>query len=202
MVCFLRVTALFPFPRIEGPTTQPTSFFGLYVAPFTLLPSFHSIEQCLRGVGMNTVSVLSCGISNQKISKPISHWKARVTSDRCVILEATHRSKRCCGLGVHTVSFAWCKCTRDGTTLVVTSGTTHMHGQAMSTNLFIMFLWFANVFLPFAVLHPTRELRFLAMGGSTSYWSLSTVHRLPQGRRHLQPKAGAVGGIGFSRSIV
>jgi hypothetical protein len=31
---------------------------------------------------------------------------ARVTSDRCVLLEATRRSKRCCGLGVHMVSSA------------------------------------------------------------------------------------------------
>jgi hypothetical protein len=126
-VCFLRVTALFPFPRIEGPTTQPPSFY-LYVAPFTPLPSSHSIRQWLRGVGMNTVLVLSCGISNQKILKPISHWKGRVTSDRCVMLEATHRSKRHCDLGVHTMSSTWCKCTRDGTTPVISSGTAHMHG--------------------------------------------------------------------------
>jgi hypothetical protein len=29
--------------------------------------------------------------------------------------------------------------------------------------------------LSFVVLHPSREMWFLAMGGSTSYWSLSTV---------------------------
>jgi hypothetical protein len=63
----LRVTASFPFPWIEGPTAEPPSFC-LYVAPVTPLPSSHNIRQWLRGVGMNTVSVLSCGISNQKIS--------------------------------------------------------------------------------------------------------------------------------------
>jgi hypothetical protein len=101
-VCFLRVTASFPFPRIEGPTTQLVSFFCLYVAPFTQLSSSHNIQQWLPGVGMNTVSVLSCSINNLQISKPISHWKARVTSVRCVKLEATHPSKLYCGLGVHT----------------------------------------------------------------------------------------------------
>jgi hypothetical protein len=89
-VCFLRVTASFLFPLIKGPTTQPASFFFLYVAPFTPLPSSHSIQQWLPRAGMNTVLVLSCGINNQKISKPISHWKARVTSDQYVMLEATH----------------------------------------------------------------------------------------------------------------
>jgi hypothetical protein len=68
--------------------------------------------------------------------------------------------------------------------------------------LIIIFVWFANVFLPFAVLHPNRELRFLAMGKSTSYSPLSIVHRLPRGRRHLQPEAGAIEGTGFSRSVV
>jgi hypothetical protein len=127
-VCFLWVIASFPFLRIEGPTTQLASFSCIYVAPFTPLPSSHSIRQWLCGVGMNTISVLSCGINDQKFSKPISHWKARVTSNRCVMLEATHRSTRCCGLGVHTVSSAWCKRTRDETTWVVASGTAHMHG--------------------------------------------------------------------------
>jgi hypothetical protein len=71
----------------------------------------------------------------------------------------------------------------------------------MSTNLFIKFFWIANVFLPFVVLHSIRELRFLAMGGSISFWSLSIVHRLPRGHRHLQPEAGADRGTGFSRSM-
>jgi hypothetical protein len=124
-VCFLRVTASSPFPWIEGPTTQPATF---YIPPFTPLPSSHNTQQWLRGVGMDTVSVLSCGISNQTISKQISHWKARVTWDRCVMLEAMHKIKQCCGLGVQTVSSAWCKFTRDGTTPVVASGTTHMNG--------------------------------------------------------------------------
>jgi hypothetical protein len=53
-VCFLWVTASFPFPLIKGPTTQPTSSF-LYVAPFTPLPSSHSIQQWLPRAGMNTV---------------------------------------------------------------------------------------------------------------------------------------------------
>jgi hypothetical protein len=62
------------------------------------------------------------------------------------MLEATHRSKQCCGLGVHTVSSAWCKCTRDGSTPVVASSTAHMHGQAMYTNFLIIFIWFGNTF--------------------------------------------------------
>jgi hypothetical protein len=38
-----------------------------------------------------------------------------------------------------------------------------------STNFLIIFLSFRNVFLSFVVLHPSREMWFLAMGGSTSY---------------------------------
>jgi hypothetical protein len=108
------------------------------------MPSFHNIQQFLRGVGMNTVSVLSCSIINQKISKPISHWKPRVTSDLCVILEDTHRSKLCCGLGVHTVSFAWCKCTRDGTTPVVASGNAHMHACFFGLLMFSYLLQYST----------------------------------------------------------
>jgi hypothetical protein len=101
-VCFLWVIASFSFPQIKRATTQPV-LFCLCVPPFTLLSSSHNIQQWLPGVGMNTISIMSCGISNLQISKPIFQWKARVTSDRCVKLEATHPSKRCRGLGVHGV---------------------------------------------------------------------------------------------------
>jgi hypothetical protein len=125
-VCFLWVTTSFHFPRMEGPTTQPATFY-----------IYHHSLHCLLLIALNNGFVewgwtrfCSWVVASavRRFLKPISHWKVRVTSDRCVMLEATHRSKRCCKLGAHMVSSAWCKCTSDGTTPVVASGTAHMHG--------------------------------------------------------------------------
>jgi hypothetical protein len=143
-VCFLWVTAKFfahgsngsqhnsslvvgcvSFPRIERSTSQPS--YSPYISPFSQL-SLHHNQQWLLGVGMITVLVLSCGVSKIQSSRTIFQFKVRDISNPCVKLEATHPCKRCSGQDVHTMNFAWCKSTRDGTTPVIASGSAHKHG--------------------------------------------------------------------------
>jgi hypothetical protein len=74
-VCFLRVTASFPFPQIKRPTTQSAFFFCIYVPPFTPLPSPHNIEQWLPAVGMNR-------FQSWVVSSAISRFRSQFPTER------------------------------------------------------------------------------------------------------------------------
>jgi hypothetical protein len=128
-------------------------------------------------------------VCSLQISKSISTQR-----QEWLQFDATHSSKRYCGLDVYTVSFAWC--VYEGWN---NSDAWVSNVQEIGSSSFFGLLTF---FLSFAVLHPNRELRFLVMGGSTSYSPLSRVHWLPRARRHLHPQAGVVRGTGFPKSIV
>jgi hypothetical protein len=190
-VYFLWVTTAFPFPRIQRPTTRPSSTNICHPSLHCLLTSFNND---FPEWGWTQFSFLSCGVSKIWSSRIISHWKVRVTSLPCVKLEATHPSNQCCGQGVHTVSLHDASLPRVKQLRSSLLALPIRMGKQCPWNWFIIFLWFANVLLPFAVLPPTRELRFLVMGGPPSYWPLPRVHRLPRGCRHLQHEAVTIGG--------